>query len=209
MTETDETAAWAIEVRAIDEPKREALMVVCRYGETTDRLPRRERFITGAFTRSVGSRGHKVPFTTRHSGGTGELPRGSVVARPVAWDTAHPVELRAMLRFFDTPEGWAAFCRARDKELDGASVGFRAIEERAGDDGAREVTEAMLHHVMLCASRDGQMPAYDGPRLVEVRTPGPDLAEAERLLAVKWDPALAERGGDTLADTLARFGNAT
>jgi HK97 family phage prohead protease len=157
--------------------------------------------MAGAFTQSVTERGHKIPFTTRHTDSTGKLDRAHVIARPVRWDTTDALELRAVLKFFDTPDGWDAFCRAKDGELDGGSVGFKAIEERTGPDGAREVTAARLHHVCLTSRAGGQTPAYDGPRLVEVRAAAADVAA---LLAVKWDPALAER--DSVADELAKLG---
>lgn len=201
MTET-ETAVMPLEIREADEAQRSAVMVVCRYGETSDRLPRRERFMPGAFTRSATTRGGRVPFTTRHTGGSGEIDKSTVVARPVTWQTGDAAELRAVLRFFDTPDGWEAFYRAKDGELNAGSVGFRAIEERAGADGAREVTEAVLHHVALL-SRAEALPAYDGPRLLEVRSA--DARVVAELLAVSWPAELAERG--PLADELARLGN--
>lgn len=185
----------------MDEAQRLATMLVCRYGETSERLRRRERFCPGAFTRSVTERGPRIPFTDRHTGGTGDVDRGSMIARPVAWHTGEAAELRAVLRFFDTPDGWAAFCRARDGELDGSSVGFRAIEERTGADGAREVVEARLHHVCLL-NRSEALPAYDAPRILEVRSAA-DERTVEALLSVTWDPALAERN---VADELARLG---
>lgn len=196
---TDEILQTPIEVRTVDEPLRRALMVVCRYGETSRRLPKPERFLPGAFTRSVTERGPKIPFTRAHTGGTGNLDRRFVVGRPVEWRTAD-LDLLALLQFFDTPDGWAAFCDAKDGKLTGGSVGFRAIEEREGADGAREVAEAMLHHV--CITGGGQVPAYDEPRLVEVRAA--ERAEtAKRLLAVSWPAELAERA--SLADQLANL----
>jgi HK97 family phage prohead protease len=202
MSDT-EIALLPVEVRAVDEAQRTAVMVVCRYGETSDRLPRRERFMPGAFTKSVGARGGRIPFTTRHTDGTGVVDKSTVVARPVTWQTGDAPELRAVLRFFDTPDGWEAFWRAKDGELDAGSVGFRAIDERTAPDGAREVAEAALHHVALL-SRAEVMPAYDAPRLLEVRAAS-DARTVAELLAVKWDAGLAERGD--LATELARLGN--
>ena len=198
---SNETAFLPVEVRAVDEPSRTATMLVCRYGETSERTRRRERFCPGSFTRSVTERGARIPFTDKHTDGTGTIDRGSMIARPVAWHTDEPAELRAVLRFFDTPEGWAAFCRARDGELDGSSVGFRAIEERTGADGAREIVEARLHHVCLL-SRAEALPAYDAPRILELRSAA-DERTVEALLSVTWAPSLAERN---IADELARLG---
>jgi phage head maturation protease len=156
----------------------------------------------GAFTRSVTQpAGARVPFTTAHTSGTGTVDKSTMVARPVTWQTSDPAELCAVLRFYDTPDGWDAFCRARDGELNGGSVGFRALAERDGPDGAREVTEAQLHHVALL-DRAQSTPAYDAPALLEVRAAS-DARTAAELLAVKWGDAaaLAERGN--IADLIA------
>jgi phage head maturation protease len=199
---TAETVTVPVEFRSVDEAQRLAVMLVCRYGETSRRTPKPERFVSGAFTRSVTERGHRIAFTDAHTGGTGVLKRPAV-ARPVAWDTSDPLELRATLRYFDSSEGWEAFCRARDGEIDAGSVGFRAVEERTAADGVREVTLAQLHHVALLA-RSESLPAYDAPRLLEVRESDvARLEAAERLLKVAWDPALAEQAS---YDALARLG---
>jgi len=180
-----ELASLPLEVRSVDEPQRLAHLVVMRYGETSRRLERPERFASGAFTRSVTAKGDRIRFTTRHTDGSGEFKIGTAVARPVSWDTADPVELRAVVRFFDNHEGWEAFGRARAGEFDGGSVGFKAIEERSAE-GVREVTCADLHHVALF-SRTEATPAYDGTRVLEARNDELErlLAEVERLRAVK------------------------
>jgi HK97 family phage prohead protease len=175
-----------VEVRAVDDEQRRAVMLVCRYGETSSRTARPERFARGAFTRSVTTRADRIPFTDRHTGGTGEL-RAPAVARPVQWDTSGEDELLAALKFYDTPEGWEMYRRARDGEIDAGSVGFQAVAERTVE-GVREITEAALHHVALI-SRAEATPAYDGPRLLEVRVPPADVAA---LLAVTYDPELAD-----------------
>ena len=184
-----------LEVRSVEEAQRRAVMLVCRYGETSTRTPRPERFTAGAFTRSVTARADRIPFTDRHTGGTGDL-RAPAVARPVAWDTSAPGELLAVLKFYDTPEAWGVFCRARDGEINAGSVGFQPIAERTVE-GVREITEAALHHVALL-SRAESVPAYDAPRLLEVRT-----ADVGGLLAVTYDPALAD--GCVSAADMARM----
>jgi phage head maturation protease len=176
-----------LEVRSVEEAQRRAVMLVCRYGETSTRTPRPERFAAGAFTKSVTERADRIPFTDRHTAGTGTL-RAPAIARPVAWDTSDGAELLAVLKFYDTPEAWEVFTRARDGEINAGSVGFQPIAERTVE-GVREITEAALHHVALL-SRAESTPAYDAPRLLEVRVPPADVAA---LLAVTYDPALAER----------------
>jgi hypothetical protein len=186
-----EAIATAIEIRAIDEPQRLATIRVCRWAETsTLARPEGERFLAGSCTRTIGAKRDRVPFTDRHTNGTGQLEERAKVGRPIQWHDG-PDELSAVVRFYDSPEGWRVFNRARDGELDGASVGFVPVEERVGADGARELVEVSLHHVMLLCRADGDVPAYDAPRVLETRT---SATEAARLLAVKYDPAIADRG---------------
>jgi HK97 family phage prohead protease len=196
-----ELAVAQIEVRGIDEPRRVVTFRVCRYGETSTRTGHEhgERFLTGAFTRSVGQRRDRVPFTTRHTDGTGRIEERAKVARPIQWQ-AGDTELAAVIKFYDTPAAWDAYDRVRAGEIDAGSVGFEAVEERTGEDGAREVVLAELHHVALLATGDGSVPAYEAPRVLEVRG-----REVAALLDVKWDPALAEGCVDPAE--LARMGN--
>jgi len=189
MTMPDvELASLPLEVRSVDEPQRLAHLVVMRYGETSRRTGRPERFAAGAFTSSVTKKGDRIRFTTRHAGPDEQLIRGTAVARPVSWDTSSPLELRAVVRFFDNHEGWDAFGRAKAGELDGGSVGFRAIEEHTAPDGVRELTQAELDHVALFSRMDAT-PAYDGTRVLEARNDELEqlLAEAERLRKVTYD----------------------
>lgn len=192
---TAELITMPLEVRSVEEAQRRAVMLVCRYGETSTRTPRPERFAPGAFTRSVTERGDRIPFTDRHTDGTGDL-RAPAVARPVAWDTSDPGELLAVLKFYDTPEAWEVFTRARDGEINAGSVGFKAVDERTVE-GVREIVTGALHHVAML-SRLESTPAYDAPRLLEVRT-----ADVDRLLAVTYDPAIAD--GCVSAADLARM----
>lgn len=192
-----ETTTLPIEVRAVDDAQRTATFLVCKYGETSRRTAKPERFLPGAFTKSVLSRADRIPFTDRHTDGTGRL-RAPAVARPVQWDVSDPTELRAVVRFFDSYEGWTAYTRARDREIDAGSVGFAPIEERTVD-GVREISEAAMHHFALLSRADGVVPAYDEPRLLEVRA-----ADIAALLAVKYDPAIAE--GCVDAAELAKLG---
>lgn len=195
-------AELPVEVRSADDSKRVAELVVCRYGETTRRTARPERFLPGAFTDSVQIRDRgRILFTDRHSDGTGTLPSEAKVARPVHWDTTtDPLELRATIRFFDTADGWTTFHRVQNGEIDAGSVGFRPIAERTGADGVREIVEAQMHHFALL-SRAETLPAYDAPRVLQVRAAVID----HDLLAVTWDPALAEACIDV--DELHKMGS--
>lgn len=179
-------AELPIEVRSVDDTQRVAQMIVCRYGETSVRTPRPERFLPGSFTESVTRRRDRIAFTTEHTGGTGAFKAGTRVARPVAWHVQNPDELQATIKFYDNAEGWDAYQRTRDGEINAGSVGFRAIEER-DQGGIREIAKADMHHFALLA-RDETIPAYDGPRVLEVRQSDRIVA----LLAITYDPAVAD-----------------
>jgi phage head maturation protease len=193
QAQPQEERAGPVEVRAVDEAQRLVTMRIARWGELSRRTqyPRGERLLPGVFTRSIGLRRDRIPIVTRHTGGTGHIDERTKVARPIAWQDG-PDELAAVLKFYDTPGGWAAYDRARDGEIDAGSVGFRATEERTAADGAREVIAAELHHFALLSTRDGAVPAYDGPAVLEVRQ-APDSAD---LLAVEYAADL----GDSCVD---------
>lgn len=196
-----------LELRLVDEPQRLATMVVCSYGEVSQRAGARpERFARGAFTKSVTARGDRIAFTTRHVEDAGKpVPREINVARPVKWEAGDDLELRALVRFYDTPDGWTAFSQARAGELDGGSVGFKAIAERDAD-GVREVTEAALHHVML-VDRSQLTPAYDSPRLVEVRTEQ-HPRDLSKLIECPWDESMAEYPAEQVRQLNSRYNGA-
>lgn len=192
-----------IEVREIDEPRREAVMVVCRYGETSHRTPRPERFMPGAFTKSVNARRDQISFTTEHTT-SAEVPSRIKVARPVYWDTSEPNELRATVRFYDNPEGWDAFGKARSGELNGASVGFLPVEDRIADGGIREVVEAKLHHVAMIARNRA---AYDAPGVLETRQQKYTAERLAELAKNPWAEELAQTDTwDRIADLHRKLG---
>lgn len=85
------------------------------------------------------------------------------------------VGLRGRFRFYDTPQGRAAFENAKEGTFGGLSVGFQAVRDVKTDRG-REVLEARLHHVALVDE-----PAYDAAQVVSVRRSAATTADRYEL----------------------------
>ena len=133
--------------------------------------PGGERFMPGSLTRSVKARGDRMKL---YRGGT-EHQRDTAIGRPLAMDARHPDGLFTAWHIAKTPAGDAALEEIAEGMLDAFSIGFRAIRTQRAPDGAREVMEAELLEVQILP-----LGAYDGARVMEVRSPGqpaPALAE--------------------------------
>lgn len=144
------------------------------YNRTTMKAgnSRGERFLPGAFA-GVDAR-QKIRLTDSHLEGE--------VRRPVGVGTQFRDTTEGLFgafRFYDTPEGRGARENVMEDTYGGLSVGFVPVEERIGDDGAREIVRARLYHVSLVDE-----PAYEDARVLSVRTALPDVSE---LLAVTYD----------------------
>ena len=146
-----------LEVRSVDEEQRRAVMLVCRYGETSTRTPRPERFAPGAFTRSVTERGRQ-DSVHRPAYGRDRRAARPPGRPPGAWDTSAEAELLAVLRFYDTPQGWDAFWRAKDGDINAGSVGFRPVAERTVERDPRD-------HRGRATSRRAAVPGRGDPGL--------------------------------------------
>jgi hypothetical protein len=150
------------------------------YGRTTLKAgyPRGERFLAGAFADLPTTRA-KIRLTDSHDD-TGRRPIGvGVEFRDEA------AGLWGRFRFYNTPEGRGGRENVAEDTYGGLSVGFLPVEERTGDDGAREIVKARLFHVSLVDE-----PAYDDARILAVRWAVPNV---EELLAVEYDlAAMAE-----------------
>lgn len=164
-----------LELRRTSERTLEGLCVP--YNKTTLKAghPRGERFLPGAFadvtTRTAQTR---VRLTDSHLEGEQR--------RPVGIGTEFretPAGLYGAFRFYDTPEGRGARENVLEETYGGLSIGFVPVEERVGQDGAREITKARLFHVSLVDE-----PAYDDAQVLAVRSALPDVSE---LLAVSYD----------------------
>lgn len=127
----------------------------------------------GIETRKAGPRPER--FAAHAFAGTTELSKIRLVDENHAWRGRRPVGVAKALndeavglvgrfRFYDTPEGRAAYENVRAGTYGGLSVGFAAIREQIVG-GVREITEARLHHVSLVDE-----PAYDDAEIIAVRS---------------------------------------
>ena len=136
--------------------------------------PRPEMFKRGAFASALAAANRVRLRDENHAAGR----------RPVG--VAQLLEdrdagLYSEWRFYDTPEGRAAYENAREETYGGLSIGFVAVTEH-DEGGVRVITEARLHHVALVDE-----PAYDDARILAVRSaddllrlrpaPAPDLSD--------------------------------
>lgn len=117
---------------------------------------RAEVFRHGAFAGVVGDRA-KVRLRDQNH---------ELRSRPVG--TAVQLEERqdglyGRFRFYNTPEGRAAYENVREETYGGLSVGFVSVRDRQTPTG-REVLEARLHHVSLVDT-----PAYEDAKVLAVR----------------------------------------
>jgi hypothetical protein len=147
-----------MEVRAVDMDERTITGVCVPYDEITYLVPdpSGERVIRGAFTKSLRQRADRVLLFRAHDH-----------ARAVARSRSFQDEDAGLVGVFHARAsliGDEALEEARDGYLPGMSVGFRAVQERRGQDGVREVVEASLLEVSLVT-----IPAYDGARVLSVR----------------------------------------
>ena len=153
----------ALELRAPDTSERIVEGIAVPWGETSFLTPdpRGERFRPGSLTRTVKERGHLVKLYRTHDHKT-------AVGKAVQWKPNHEDGCWVQFRIAATPAGDAVLNEVREGMLDTFSVGFLPVRETRGADGAREVIEAALHEVSLCP-----MGAYDGARVLAMRTPQP------------------------------------
>ncbi len=117
-----------------------------------------ERFVFGAFARSIEQRGHKVKLLVNHDS-HGRLPIGRAIALRET-----QAGLEGSFHVSDTRDGNEALALVKDGVVDSFSIGFAPIRERRGDDGAVERIEATLHEVSLVG-----FPAYAGALVAGVR----------------------------------------
>jgi len=169
-----ETTVVPLELRKSNDHALEGIAVP--YDVTTMKAgyPRGERFLPGAFAEIDATA--KIRLTDSHLEGDQRRPVGVGTSFR---DT--PAGLLSAFRFYDTPEGRGARENVIEGTYGGLSVGFVPIEERIGDDGAREIVKARLFHVSLVDE-----PAYDDARILAVRSAVPD--EVVALLAVEYRP---------------------
>jgi HK97 family phage prohead protease len=162
-----ETVSFEIEVREAGSDGRTLEALVVPYGETSTATPYEggERFLPGAFKRSVGQfrAAKRSLLLFRSHDHTRAIGKSESL-------TDTPEGLLASFRLARTPEGDAAIQEFREGILPGMSVGFRAIRDQRGMDGAREVIEAALLEASMTP-----MGAYDNARGLALRTPAEPL----------------------------------
>lgn len=151
-----------LEIRS-DSDGRTVVGIAVPYGIVSEDTPiGPEKFMQGAFKRSIGQRKGIVKLFRYHD-------QSSPVSVAKASDTAEGVLVEA--RLADTPRADETLAEVRAGLLDSFSVGFRAIRDRSVG-GVREVLEAALVEVSLVA-----MPAYEGAKVTSVRDADPSRIE--------------------------------
>lgn len=148
-----------VEVRDAGGGRHELEGLCVPYNDPTRRAgPDPEVFRPGAFA-SAASAAAKIRLTEYHPGSdTGRRPIGVATAFE-----ERAAGLFGKFRFYNTPQGRAAWENAREGTYGGLSVGFvadRDVKTSAG----REILSARLHHVALVDE-----PAYEGARVLAVR----------------------------------------
>lgn len=156
--ETTFIPADALEIRTSSDGRHELEGLCVPFGVRTDKVgPIPEMFVRGAFDDLDAARA-KIRLTDENHSGS---------RRPVGVATVleqRSAGLWGRFRFYNTPEGRAAFENVAEETYGGLSIGFVATAE-AFVDGVRNVTRAMLHHVSLV-----DRPAYDDAVIVAVRS---------------------------------------
>lgn len=137
----------------------------------------RERFVRGAFERTIRERGERTKLLTSHDGHN-RLPIGRAVE--LREDAAG---LFGAFRVSQTQTGDEVLELVRDGALDSFSIGFRPVRERSAHDPSGPVverTEVALREVSVVT-----FPAYAGAQIAGVRAePFLTADEARRRVAV-------------------------
>ena len=177
MTDIVNVTFPGIELRVADTSDRIVEGIVVPWDETSFLTPdpRGERFRSGSLTRTLKDTGDRVKLYRNHDHDT-------AVGRPVQWKSTD-AGMWAQFRIAKTPAGDAVLNEIHEGMLDAFSVGFRPVRETRGADGAREVIEAKLHEVSITP-----MGAYDGARVLAVRTPNTTPAVLPPMPVVNLSP---------------------
>lgn len=131
--------------------------------------PYRERFVMGAFRRTIVERGSRVKLLVAHD--HRRLPIGKFTSL-----TEDAAGLVGEARVSQTAAGDEALELVRDGTVDAFSIGFAPVRDRVADDGVLERTEVALREASLVG-----LPAYEDALVAGVRTAVPVLsAEAAR-----------------------------
>lgn len=115
-----------------------------------------ERFVRGAFARTIAERGDRVKLLAQHQRTQLPVGRATVLRED-------PAGLYAELKVSKTEAGDEVLELVRDGALDGLSVGFRPIRDRQAGTVLERV-EVRLDEISAVA-----FPAYDDARVLAVR----------------------------------------
>lgn len=171
----EETAGFATEIRTSKISERIITARLVPYGELALDVPspHGERFMPGALSKTLQDWTRSIrPL---------KLFRAHEHREAVGLATGYDAEEMggplAEFRVAKTAAGDAVLNEIEEGLLDSISVGFRAIRERRGRDGAREIVEAALIEASIAP-----MGAYHGAQVLAVRTPStPVDVESYRL----------------------------
>lgn len=159
--------------------------VVVPYGETSRMVPypQGERFIAGAFRQSAAAKtGARRPVLLFRA-----HDHSRAIGKAEAWRDSDS-HLEGDFRIATGLLGDQIIDEVQQGLLPQVSVGFRAIRQRRGADGAREVLEAAILEASLAP-----LGAYEGAEVMALRTPA-DPAETQALLVLPAPPAVDPTG---------------
>jgi hypothetical protein len=149
----------AMEIRAVDTEGRMVTGVVAPYDEVSYLAPdpAGERIMRGAFKKSIAQRGGQIRLFVGHD------HEGAAVGHAVDW-TDDAQGLTGTFRVSPGMRGDQALEDLHNDLYGGLSAAFRPLGVTRGQDGVREVREAMLVGVSLVGAQ-----AYDSARVLAVR----------------------------------------
>lgn len=158
----------AMAIRSVNPDTRTVVGVAIPYGEVSLLAgdPAGERFVAGAFTRSIEHRADRIPLLDNHA-------RDRVMGYSTGFDDGDR-ELVGEWVVNQGDTGDAYLDNLRHGYYAGMSVGFLPIRVGRGDDGVKEIREAKLVEVSTVG-----IPAYEGAALLAVR----DAQDLDALLA--------------------------
>jgi len=168
----------ALDLRVADPTERIVEGIVVPWGETTFLTPdpKGERFLAGSLTRTVAEKGDRIKLFRSHQ-------HDRAVGRALAWKPDHEAGCWAQFRIGAGPVGDDLLAEVAEGLLDAFSIGFQPMRTQRAGDGAREVLEAKLHEVSIAP-----IGAYDGARVLAMRTPAVAVFELPPMPEVNLDP---------------------
>jgi HK97 family phage prohead protease len=181
-----EAATFGVELREAGGDGRTLTGLIVPYNETTTDSPyaNGERFLAGSFRKAVKE------FKGRNAKRPVHLFRAHDHDRAIGLATGLEESDEGLVgefRIGRTPAGDEALLEYREGLLGAMSVGFQAIQDARGTDGAREIREASLLEASLLP-----MGAYPGAKVLSLRAPAEtqlDLAWVSLPPAPKVDPS--------------------